>query len=217
MKSTEIVYSKGQVSPSFIDIKTGKRIPWKNRHNTISFDGTHAMALAFGGDNSLIPNRIGILFGNGNNITFPTIDRNQSWDNLVYDLYNKNADVQVQPFSFSPSFEKISRSGIGSSSSMSSQSASSSSSEDAPGWAVTFHAHSDSTTEGAIGAGSSSGSGSSSSLIFTTGMRIFQALLLNEKNGEYTILARVSLDNNGVYYTKPENFELAIDWTIKFF
>ena len=217
MKKTDIFRSKGQVIPSFIDIKTGQKIPWNQRHNTISFEGAHAMALAFGGDNSLIPNKIGFLYGNGSDIVFPTIGRNQDWDDLVYDLYNKKADVQVQPFSYSPSFEKISRSAVGSSSSASQNETSSSDQDAYPGWAVTFHAHSDSTTEGSIGSGSESGSDSSDTSIFTTGMSIFQALLLNKTNDKYTILARVSLDNNGEYYTKPENFEIAIDWTIKFF
>lgn len=203
MKTNDKIRSKGQVTPSFIDIKTGKKIPWGSRHNTISFDATHAMALAFGGDDSLIPNRIGIIYG-GENATFDTIGRNQSWDELSNELTDDGANVQVQPFSFSPSFEQISRSDINSTSDVT-----------YPGWSVTFHAHSDSNTPGAISS-SSPGSGSDVS-IFTSGTKIYQAVLLNESLGKYTILARVSLDSNGSYYTKPDNFEVAIDWTIKFF
>lgn len=203
MKKTDRIRSKGLVTPYFINLKTGEKIPWPCRHNTISFDATHAMALAFGGDNSLIPNKIGIIYG-GANATFNTIDRNQSWESLTNELSGKSANVQVQPFCFSPSFESISRSDINSSSDVT-----------YPGWSVTFHAHSDSVTPGAI---SSSSSGSSSDgSIFNSGTSIYQAVLLNESAGKYTILARVSLDSSGAYYTKPDNFEIAIDWTIKFF
>lgn len=216
MKAADIVRSRGHVVPSFVDIATGRRIPWDGRHNTISFDATHAMALAFGGDSSLIPNKIGIIYGSTQSTDFATVGRSQSWTDLIHEMQEKNADVQVQAFSHSPSFLPITRggssSGVGSGSGESpAQEAESSSSTQYPGWAVTFHAHSDSCTPGAAG------TASSGSMIFTTWMYIFQAVLLNETRGKYTILARVSLANNGVYYTKPENFELALDWTIKFF
>ena len=218
MTVTETIRARGQVTPSFIDIKTGECIPWDMRHNTLSFDASKAVALAFGGDDSLIPNRMGIIYGEEGSATFPlTVGRQQSWDSLVYELSSKSADVQIQPFSYSPSFTKVSRASGGSSDSDASDTSPASSSEinelTYPGWAVTFHAHSDSVTAGALSGDSSS----SSSKIFTTDNYIFQALLLNEKNGVYTILARVSLDNAGEYYTKPENFEVALDWTVKFF
>jgi hypothetical protein len=203
MKKTDSIRSKGLVTPYFINLKTGEKIPWPCRHNTISFDATHAMALAFGGDNSLIPNRIGIIYGDAN-ATFDTIVRNQSWDSLTNELSEEGANVQVQPFSFSPSFESIYRSDINSSSDVT-----------YPGWSVTFHAHSDSVTPGAISS-ASSGSGSDVST-FNSGTSIYQAVLLNESAGKYTILARVSLGNGANNYTKPDNFEVAIDWTIKFF
>lgn len=218
MKAADIVRSRGHVVPSFVDIATGRRIPWDGRHNTISFDATHAMALAFGGDSSLIPNKIGIIYGSTQSTDFATVGRSQSWTDLVHEMQDKHADVQVQPFSHSPSFLPITRGGSSSASTVSSspeespaQEAESPSSTQYPGWAVTFHAHSDSCTPGAAD------TASSGAMIFTTGMYIFQAVLLNETRGKYTILARVSLANNGVYYTKPENFELALDWTIKFF
>lgn len=215
MTISDIMSAKGQVSPHFINLKTGEKLPWEQRHNTISFDATRAMALAFGGDRSLIPNKIGFIYGSVPDTTFSTVMRQQSWDDLAYELQGKNANVQVQPFSYSPSFTQLSRQAPGGSGSAGASSDSGDSSEDAepvtyPGWGVTFHAHSDSVTPGALG-------GSSDSMIFTTGNSIFQAVLLNKTNGKYTVLARVSLDNNGVYYTKPENFEIALDWTIKFF
>lgn len=214
MTIVDNIKARGQVTPSFVNLKTGERIPWDQRHNTLSFDASRAVALAFGGDDSLIPNRIGIIYGNSDTTTFlTTIGRQQSWDSLVYELKDKDADVQIQPFCYSPSFTQVERSsGSGSSGSGASSGLDSGSSEEVtyPGWAVTFHSHSDSVTPGAIDAGSSD-------MIFTTGNYIYQAVLLNERAGKYTILARVSLDSAGVYYAKPENFEVALDWTVKFF
>ena len=213
MTIVETINAKGQVTPSFIDLKTGKRVPWGERHNTLSFDASKSIAHAFGGDESCIPNRIGIIYGNSGSTEFPTsIVRQQNWDDLVNELNDKHADVQIQPFSYSPSFAKTYRSGGGSTSS-----SSNSSSDEAnyPGWAVTFHAHSDSVTPGELS--KNSGSSIDSSTIFSVGSRIFQAILLNQSSEKYTILARVSLDHSSQYYTKPENFEVALDWTVKFF
>ena len=214
MTTTDTMNSRGRVTPSFIDVRTGERIPWDARHNTLSYDATHAMALAFGGDDSLIPNRIGIVYGSEESPSFGTIDRQQGWDDFVHDLQDKGANVQIRPFSYSPSFTQITSSGSpGSSGSGSAEASGASSPEsDRQGWAVTFHSHSDSVTAGAIDSGSSS-----SGMIFTSDMHIYQAVLLNERNGKYTVLARVSLDNAGAYYAKPENFEVALDWTVKFF
>ena len=221
MKTTDTMNSRGQVSPSFIDIRTGERVAWPARHNTLSYDAAHAMALAFGGDDSLVPNRVGLVYGPSGDTSFSRIDRDQAWDDLVYDLSSKRADVQVQPFSYSPSFVQIGAGSSGSSGSSGSLGSSESPdpSGDKQGWAVVFHAHSDSVTSGAIGSVGSSGSSGSgeSGMIFTSGMYIFQAVLLNYSGGKYTVLARVSLDNAGTYYAKPENFEVALDWTVKFF
>lgn len=217
MKKTDTMNSRGQVTPSFIDIRTGERVPWPARHNTLSYDAAHAMALAFGGDDSLLPNRIGFVYGPNGSTTFSRIDRAQSWDDFVYDLSSKSANVQIQPFSYSPSFAQVGGDGSSGSGPASASSESPDPSGDKQGWAVVFHAHSDSVTPGAIGASGGSGSSSSSSSIFSSSSYIFQAVLLNSSNGKYTVLARVSLDNGGTYYTKPENFEVALDWTVKFF
>ena len=219
MNAADTIRSAGMVEPRFLDVRTGELVPWPARHNTISFDATRAMALAFGGDSSLIPNRIGIIYGGDATTQFPTtITRDQEWADLAYELQGKNADVQVQPFCYSPSFVKVYRGGSGPSGSSDSPEpvlgSSDLSAYKYPGWAVTFHAHSDSVTGGVLRHDDPE---SGNVMIFATGSHIFQALLLNETAGKYTILARVSLDSNGTYYSKPENFEVAIDWTVKFF
>lgn len=212
MKITEIMNTKGMVTPSFIDIRTGKRVEWTMRHNTLSYSAAEAMACAFGGDPSFIPNRIGIIYGAEEDPQFDNpISREQSWDSLREELADKNADIQVQSFSYSPSVKKITRN--------ISDGSSSSPSHDpitGEGTAVTFHMHSDSVTEGIFGTYNDDANAAVST-IFTTNTRIYQAVLLNKNRDTYKVLARVSLDSNGRYYTKPENFEVAIDWTVKFF
>jgi hypothetical protein len=220
MTAKETVTSEGFVNPYFIDVRTGRKMPWSGRHNTISFDATKAMALSFGGDPSLIPNRIGIIYGPPDSEQeFDQISRDQVWSDIIYEMNENTSDIQVQSFSYSPSFAKVKRDSgwePNASSSFSSTDSGEDSGEEYPGWAVTFHAHSDSVTPGIISVGSS-GEGSGSRMIFTTGAKIFQALLLNENRGDYTVIARVSLKSGPTYYSKPENFELALDWTIKFF
>ena len=54
--------AKGIVSPSFVDLSTGRRIPFGARHNMLSYMSAEAMAAAFGGDQSYIPARVGFIY-----------------------------------------------------------------------------------------------------------------------------------------------------------
>ena len=189
MRAIEIMNARGEVTPSFVNIATGERVPWPSRHNTLSYDAAKAVAMALGGDASLIPDRIGIIFGDEETTSFKTIDRNQTWSELQEELRELSADVQIRPFSYSPSLVSVSKSDTES------------------GWGVVFHSHSDSSTEGAVSSGN----------IFTSGKYIFQAVLLHKNSEDYTVLARVSLISGSKYLQKPENFEVALDWTVKFF
>lgn len=201
MEISNILKAKGQVTPSFIDIKTGASIPWDTRHNTLSYDASKAMAAAFGGDASLIPNRIGIIYGSDQSLPFRTITRDQTWSELGDDLHNTSADVQIQSFCATPSLKEVERTLSGGTIEK--------------GYGITFTIHSDSTTEGYFG--SSSSTDDKTATIFKTDNYIYQAVLLNKSEQDYKILARVSLDNKGTYLQKPKNFELALDWTVKFF
>lgn len=205
MDKTEIIRSRGSVCPAFINIKTGHLEPWYDRHNTLSHDSTYAMASAFGGDSTYIPNRIGFVYGASDNPDLQPIGRDQDWASFLRELndLNTDADVQVQSFSYSPSLIKDITRGTSSS-----DSSSDSSSEDKQiGCGVVFHAHSDSSTPGAAGSG----------VKFDSDTYIYQAVLLNKSTSGYRILARVSLIDGDSYRSKPDDFEVALDWTVKFF
>ena len=242
MHAIDTMSARGEVAPSFVNLRTGERMSFEPRHNTLSFTAAEAMAAAFGGDSRFIPNRIGFIYGYGTqeSIESEGIDRDQSWDRLRQDLDTWNADIQVVPFRYSPSLSRAERKGGDSSSASASSASSASSSSSASsassassssssgsvgpvdsgsqpyqeilrgGNAVTFHAHSDSQTPGSFGT-------CTDGRIFDTNMRIYQAALLNITDRETYVLARVSLKHGDVYLAKPDGFEVALDWTIKFF
>ena len=56
-------HARGNVCPSFVDIRTGGRVPFSMRHNQLSYMSAEAMAAAFGGDSSYIPSRVGFIYG----------------------------------------------------------------------------------------------------------------------------------------------------------
>lgn len=215
--------AKGVVSPSLVDISTGRMIPFVRRHNTLSYMSAEAMAAAFGGDPSYIPARVGFIYGNKSSMPSEApISRNQSWDMLKTELYSTGvgdiSDVQVVGFSYSPSLGPETGAkgdGQASSSSDSSSSGQSGPSDEAGDYshilaggsnAITFHAVSNSQDRGAA----------FGSEAFKQDNYIYQAVLLGVHAGEYHILSRVSLKDGDAYLQKPAGFEIALDWTIVF-
>lgn len=186
MTTTETVESYGQVSPSWKNLITGETMSWDMRNNMLSYAAPLAMAKAFGGDFSSIPNCIGFIYGDREPDPF---GREMTWNDLMADLDEKSDDIQIQTFSSSPSVQTSVEDGKTVN-------------------AVTFHAHS--TSEAGL-----------NGIEFAAGTTVYQAVLLN-KSGDssdpkYTILARVSLKKNGGRYAvKPEDFEIALDWRVKF-
>ena len=182
-------FAKGFVNPSFVDVKTGERMPFKMRCNTLSYMSAEAMAAAFGGDPSYIPSRIGFIYGPDQGGLPGDITRNQSWERLMDDLEYNNADMQIVTFSYSPSqgdYTNIKPTGSN---------------------AITFHAVSNSQDSGERRTGT-----------FSTEDYLYQAVLLGHKDGEYYVLSRVSLYDNDqqTCLRKPKNFEVALDWTVVF-
>ena len=208
--------AKGFVAPSFVDIRTGDRVPFEIRHNTLSFMSAEAMAAAFGGDPSYIPSRIGFIYGSQSGSFAGEITRSQNWNSLLDELSANKADVQVVQFSYSPSLggEKPAPA---SDSSGSSSSSGSSDPFDGGDYtnikptgsnAITFHAVSNSQDAGEI----------VKTERFKTNDYIYQAVLLGYKGGKYYVLSRVSLFDDKImgYLRKPDNFEVALDWTVVF-
>ena len=200
MRINETLQARGFVDPAFVNPVTGERIPWDNRHNTLTYLSASVMAAAFGGNADYIPNSIGIIYGSGG---APSDDfsRSQDWEALGAELEGKKANVQIRSFSYSPSITASDEVYEG---------------REAKGNMVTFHMCSDSQTGGAFPYGEAS--------IFNSEQQIFQAVLLNVRDGRSPlILARVSLEDKAAsssgssYKAKPDNFEVALDWTVKFF
>lgn len=215
----ELCLAKGVVSPSFVDISTGKRIAFSPRNNRLSYMAAEAVAAAFGGDPSYIPSKIGFIYGNSPEMpTESEITRSQTWSSLLEELSNsgdKVVDVQVVNFSYSPS---LGGSASGDSSSGSSSGASGSSDEGEAGDytnilatgsnAITFHAVSNSQDIGVL-RGADAFSAAKNNYVY-------QCLLLGYHNGDYYIIARASLKDGSKYLAKPEGFEVALDWTVTF-
>lgn len=95
--------ARGYATPSFVDVRTGRRIPFGTRHNTLSYASAEAMAAAFGGDPSYIPSQVGFIYAPSDGGFVGAITRRQSWESLLDELAANAADVQVVPFSYSPS------------------------------------------------------------------------------------------------------------------
>jgi hypothetical protein len=214
----ELRLARGVVSPSFVDLSTGKRVPFAPRNNKLSYMAAEAVAAAFGGDPSYIPARIGFIYGD-NDIFEAKIEREQSWDELMEDLGGGSggsaADVQIVGFSYAPTLGGEKRAPSG-------DSGSSGGSSDPTGDdychilstgsnAITFHAVSNSQDKGAMFGTDT----------FHSGSYIYQCVLLGYHAGKYYVIARASLKDfsqggEGRYLRKPDGFEVALDWTVVF-
>lgn len=197
--------ARGFVNPSFVEVGTGTRIPFKMRHNTLSFMSAEAMAAAFGGDPSYIPSMVGFIYGKSNGSFVGDITRRQSWDDLMDSLNDNSADIQIVSFSYSPSLGGENTDPSGSSSSGENESDYSNIKPTGSN-AITFHAVSNSQDAGFL-----------ETEAFKTNDYIYQAVLLGYNGGKRYVISRVSLkDPNLGYLRKPENFEVALDWTVVF-
>ena len=212
--------AKGVVSPSFIDVKTGERLPFSDRCNTLSYMSAEAVAAAFGGNPSYIPARIGFIYGTDDQMpTESVITRRQSWSSLLEELHSSAesvvVDVQVVGFSYPPTLGAAKpepKPEAYSSSSSSSDSGDDGSTDygniiPTGSNAITFHAVSNSQDRGAA----------FGSEAFSTQNYIYQAVLLGYHLGDLYIISRVSLKEGDAYLTKPKGFEVALDWTVSFY
>ena len=190
MEIKDVCVARGFVSPSWINVPTGERMPFEMRHNMLSYDAANAMASAFGGDPSYIPSKIGFIYGIGKQPDLEVYTRSMSWSSVA-GLENEKVGVQVVDFSYTPTLSTVDVY----------ETTESGGSKKAEGYernAVTFHAVSNSTG-------------------FGSGKYAYQAVLIGgTSENDYKVISRVSLDDNGAYKAKPEGFEIALDWTITF-
>lgn len=195
--------ARGFATPSFVDARTGARLPFPVRHNTLSYMSAEAMAAAFGGDPSYIPSRIGFVYGPSDSGPSGEIGRSQTWDGFMDELRSSGSDVQIVSFSCSPTLggEKPSSDSPGTESSPGSEESDYTNIKPTGSNAITFHAVSNSQDAGYRGGEA-----------FKADDYAYQAVLLGYHQGKYYVISRVSLDNA----QKPSGFEIALDWTIVF-
>ena len=179
----ELRLAKGIVAPSFVNLRTGERVPFAQRNNKLSYTAAEVVAAAFGGDPSYIPSRIGFIYGDMDVMPNESaITRNQSWEELIEEIRSNDntsvVDIQVVGFSFPPTLGGEKRAPSGGSSD-------SGSSSDPEGDdyshilatgsnAITFHGMSNSQDSGVSGAGT-----------FHSGSYIYQCVLLGYHAGKY--------------------------------
>jgi hypothetical protein len=199
----EACLARGFVSPSWVDVDTGRRMAFSQRHNQLSYMSAEAMAAAFGGDPSYIPSRVGFIYGDSDGLFTNDVSRYQTWSGIEQELSDANVgancDIQVVGFSYSPTLGGADGENDDSKYSTIKSGGSN---------AITFHAVSNSQDDGYL---SKSGSN-----LFGSGKYVYQALLLGFNGSTFYPISRVSLKDNGNYRTKPEGFEIALDWTIVF-
>lgn len=202
--------ARGFVSPSWIDVSTGRRMEFGQRHNTLSYMSAEAMAAAFGGDPSYIPARVGFIYGNSPSLPSAlssAITRSQSWGSIKK---CEDYDIQVVGFSYSPTLGYA----------PANEEAAKKENDyknydelkDGGSNAITFHVVSNSTDAG-IG-GSTWTAGDSTGYVYQAVLLGYHAV--DDETDPYYVLSRVSLDDNGSYKRKPSGFEVALDWTIAF-
>ena len=198
----------GTIKAEFVN-KAGDTIPLIRRSNIITYSAADIMARLVGGDVSYIPKHIGFLYGADADPSLIDPDllpistrRNHPWSvisNNATALPVKN--VLVAPLVLSPAWE--------------------STADVYTGNVVTVSSFTGAFLEYAFPTGGSSYAPGIESLPVDS-IYFYHAILLNRREiGSsiiYTPFARVSLRDTvtGLFKAKPEGFELALYWTLKF-
>lgn len=209
MKSTSenlSTYTEGKVSGKWVS-ETGDVIPVDMRHNQMSFLAATALASAYAGSLSMVPVKIGFVYGSSASPAeiSPASSRNQTWDLLSEEMAAIHGNIELSEFNAPPS---ISSENIGESSVLSNN-------------VVTFHAN---TRSGSSGTYAFPTTGGTYAGPFGDGMYIYHAILFGNdphagcNETRYIPLARVTLaGSSGSYKQKPSNYELALDWKVSFY
>lgn len=181
-------------------------------HNQLSYSAAEAVASAYAGDSSLIPRRIGFVYGTSANPTGLSTgsDREMSWNTLKEQL-GGFGNVQIAEFSSPPAVSV---------NDPSTDPPDSRPSKYGTGNAVTFHA----CTRSGSGAEYGFSPDGVNHADVLGGQYLYQVLLLGIRPGQecttekgYVILGRASLMKGGEYRQKPTDYELAVSWRVSFF
>ena len=171
--------AEGFVTAKWVGSK-GDTIEIEGRHNTTTYSSADAVALAYAGDSSMVPDRIVFLHGTDTLCRLGSPTRATTWEDIERACVESDGSLSYDEtmFSFAPTVD-------------------SSSDKFYEFNRVTFHGRTQNIPDG---------------------NRIYMACLTgNKRNGDgKVLLAIVDLANEGVYRQKPHDFELSIDWAVKF-
>lgn len=177
-------------------VPSGSGAPRKafRRHNALSYAASDALAAAYGGDLSMVPGRMGFLYGTNASPGLPPVSRTMTMSSLQSLAAScEKGNLQVVRFSRSPS---LSESAVGRRN------------------VVEFHGVTRDEMDGRYEYDTSGGPFCGP---MEEGMYIYRAVLLDGAgDAPSTVLAMVDLSRNGTYRAKPSGYELSLDWRVTF-
>ena len=194
---------KGWVRGVWVNKETGEKRVAFERRNQLSFACCDVLAGLMAGNASRAPQYIGFIYGTNAspNLVAPTV-RAQTWEALKSELAAvASANIQVAPLSLTPQTTKDNGGPAGA---------------EYNGNAVIFNAHTQTGSAGQYGFPTTEPFAG----VMNAGVYLYHAVLLtptgNPQN-PYLIVARLSLIDGAAYDTKPNGFELALEWQVSFY
>lgn len=192
---------KGFVTGRWLDLRTGESRPAFARRNQLTYAAADTMAQLMAGNTDFAPRFIGFIYGNNASVPGSLVEpsqRAQTWTGLGEELADVHGNIQIAPLSLTPSIAVDGAAGLYSGNSA----------------ILTAHT-SASATYGFPLASPYAGE-------LATGDFLYHVMLLTRRavagGFRYTPVARATLAEPGpVFQTKPDGFELAVDWQISFF
>ena len=184
--------ASGRVTANFV--RQGHSIEVIDRSNVITYSAADTIAKLAAGLSTAAPSAIGVMYGGEElpSLAHPSLTRDHSWEALAEQAAGVSGNVAIMPLSLAPSISAVAGG-------------------DYAGNTVTFSANT-----GAVGSSAFSGVDYAGALSTLDPVYFYQVLLLCGQPGAYTIFARSTLLSGSVYKSKPDNYELAIQWAVTF-
>jgi len=191
IKETCNLSCSGSVDSWFFS-KDGKCIDRTARKNIVTYAAADTIAKMAAGIGSG-PEAIGLIYGAtaSPSIPHPSTTREHTWENVGEEVEDISGNVAILPLSLVPS---VSVDGSDYSSNV-----------------ATFSANTATISDYVFSGGTYADEISTIDPVY-----FYQVLLLSGVPGAYTIFARASLLSGGVYKSKPDDYELALQWSVKF-
>lgn len=183
--------ARGHVRTSFI--KGDEALPVSDCANVITYGAADMLTQLIAGLDAA-PSAIGVIYGGAAlpTLSHPSLTRDHTWESVaeqVAAIPDGGGNVAITPLTLAPSLQ-------------------SGDSNYAANTAV-FSANT-----GAVSATVFSGEDYAGALDTLDPVYFYQVLLLCGNPGAYTIFARSTLLDSGVYKSRPDGYELAIQWAV---